>query len=74
MRSLWCISVVVVVVVAGLAMLTVRSSAADNPRPGKVYELRTYKANPGKLEALHTRFRDHTCRLFKKHGMEMIGF
>jgi len=40
----------------------------------KVYELRIYKTNPGKLDALHARFRDHTCRLFKKHGIEIVGF
>jgi hypothetical protein len=74
MRALWCISVVLVVVVASLAMLTVLGSAADNPPVSKVYELRTYKANPGKLDALHARFRDHTCKLFKKHGMEIVGF
>ena len=33
-----------------------------------------YHANPGKLDALHARFRDHTCVLFKKHGMELVGF
>ena len=40
----------------------------------KVYELRTYKTNPGKLDALHARFRDHTCKLFQKHGIELVGF
>lgn len=40
----------------------------------RVYELRTYVANPGKLEALLARFRDHTCRLFEKHGIENIGY
>lgn len=33
------------------------------------YELRTYHANEGKLDALHARFRDHTVALFEKHGM-----
>ena len=33
-----------------------------------------YHANPGKLEALHARFRDHTCKLFQKHGIELVGF
>jgi hypothetical protein len=33
------------------------------------FELRTYTTNPGKLENLHTRFRDHTLRIFGKHGM-----
>jgi hypothetical protein len=35
----------------------------------EVYELRTYTAHPGKIEALHARFRNHTLRLFAKHGM-----
>ncbi len=33
------------------------------------YELRTYHANEGKLDALHARFRDHTVALFARHGM-----
>jgi len=36
--------------------------------------MRTYYAAPGKFEAMHARFRDHTCALFKKHGMELVGF
>jgi hypothetical protein len=51
----------------------VSAPRADEPKaPSKLYELRFYKANPGKLEALHTRFRDHTLKLFEKHGMENI--
>ena len=40
----------------------------------RVFELRTYYTNEGKLNDLHKRFRDHTCRLLKKHGAELIGF
>ena len=40
----------------------------------RVFELRTYYLNEGKLDDLHKRFRDHTCRLLKKHGAELIGF
>lgn len=40
----------------------------------RVYELRTYTCFPGKLEALKTRFRDHTIEIFKRHGMESIGY
>jgi NIPSNAP len=40
----------------------------------RVYELRTYVAKEGKLENLLTRFRDHTTRLFAKHGMDNIGY
>jgi len=39
----------------------------------RVFELRTYYAHPGKMEALHARFRDHTNKLFVKHGMTLIG-
>jgi hypothetical protein len=52
---------------------------ADSPKGEKkmdtrVFELRTYHAASGKMEALNNRFRDHTCELFKKHGMTIIGF
>lgn len=40
----------------------------------RVFELRTYHAVPGKLDALHDRFRDHTLALFDKHGITVIGF
>lgn len=41
---------------------------------GRVYELRTYTCNEGKLDALKARFRDHTIEIFKRHGMESIGY
>ena len=40
----------------------------------RVYELRTYVAAEGKMEALHTRFRDHTMKIFAKHHMKLVGF
>ncbi len=40
----------------------------------RVFELRTYTALPGRLDALHARFRDHTLRLFEKHGMTNIVY
>jgi NIPSNAP protein len=40
----------------------------------RCFELRTYTAPPGKLQALHARFRDHTNALFAKHGMTVVGF
>ena len=33
-----------------------------------------FAAEPGKMDALHARFRDHTCKLFEKHGITIIGF
>jgi uncharacterized protein (DUF1330 family) len=43
-------------------------------KDSRCFELRTYYAAPGKLEELHARFRNHTIRLFKKHGMKIVGF
>jgi hypothetical protein len=43
-------------------------------KDSRCFELRTYTAAPGKLEELHARFRNHTMKLFKKHGMEVVGF
>ena len=40
----------------------------------RVFEIRTYTANEGKLTELHRRFRNHTLRLFEKHGMTNIGY
>jgi hypothetical protein len=40
----------------------------------RVYELRTYTCFEGKLEDLKKRFRDHTIEIFKRHGMESIGY
>lgn len=39
-----------------------------------VYELRVYKAHEGKLDDLLLRFREHTLRLFAKHGMNCLAF
>jgi len=38
------------------------------------FEMRTYHAAPGKLDALQNRFRDFTNKLMVKHGMEIVGF
>ena len=57
------------------AGLSIASAAADaKPKDSRLYELRTYHAEPGKLDALLARFRDHTIRLFEKHGMTNIGY
>ena len=47
---------------------------AAEPKDTRVYELRIYHAAPGKLDDLNKRFRDHTVKLFEKHGMENIGY
>jgi len=75
-----------ILLAAATAMLPGSLVAQDKPaeptlapspslaKDSRCFELRTYFATPGKLEALHARFRDHTMALFKKHGMEVVGF
>ena len=40
----------------------------------RVFELRTYTTKPGRLDALHARFADHTIELFEKHGMTNVAY
>jgi len=47
---------------------------ASQPAPTRVFEMRTYTAAEGKFDAVNARFRDHTRRLFEKHGMKNIGY
>jgi uncharacterized protein (DUF1330 family) len=49
----------------------IKSPEDKSPR---VFELRTYTATPGKLDNLNARFRDHTLKLFEKHGMTNLGY
>ncbi len=55
-------------IVLGLCSINV---LADD---GLLYEMRTYTANEGKLDALHDRFRNHTMSIFEKHGMQNVGY
>ena len=69
-------------IVAAAALLTIgfaagswnASSVAHAQNAGKVFELRTYTAPEGKLPNLQARFRDHTIRIFNKHGMKSVGY
>jgi hypothetical protein len=47
--------------------------AALDPRAA-LYELRVYHPHPGKLDALNARFREHTLKLFEKHGMRNVAY
>jgi hypothetical protein len=64
---------------AGLALMAWAARATEGDQKGnkvetRVFELRTYYAAPGQMQALHARFRNHTNKLFEKHGMTLIGF
>jgi NIPSNAP len=44
-------------------------------KDSRCFELRTYTVQEGSsIDLLHSRFRDHTTALFKKHGMTIIGY
>lgn len=49
---------------------------ADHHEEGapRAFELRVYYPNPGKLDALLARFRDHTCGIFERLGIENVGY
>jgi hypothetical protein len=67
-------ALICVVAAAGLAQRATAEDKGAKKVEGRVYELRTYYAADGKMDALHARFRDHTCKLFEKHGMTIVGF
>ena len=48
------------------------SQAAE--KDDRFFEMRTYITHEGKLDDLHKRFRDHTNRIFQKHGMQLVGY
>lgn len=65
--------------VAGITQLFVKAtdySPAVKPAAvgDRVFELRTYEAATGKLAGLNSRFRDHTLKLFEKHGMTNLAY
>jgi len=70
------------VIVASLALLAIASAftslaplrAADGDKKDRYFEMRTYYAAEGKLDALNARFRDHTNKLFVKHGITPVGY
>ncbi len=51
-----------------------QSNGGTAPSPATVFELRVYTAAPGKLPELLARFRDHTVKLFEKHGMKNVAY
>ena len=69
-QSWYSLPVVAAITFAG-GWLAGQSQAQQAQRP-MVYELRTYTTLEGRLPALHARFRDHTMKLFARHGMKNV--
>ena len=65
----------VTLLAVGFAVGSWHGSATVNAQnANRVYELRTYTAPEGKLPELQARFRNHTMRIFEKHGMKNHGY
>jgi hypothetical protein len=63
---------VLYVAAAMAAAITIPPAVAQEH--GRVFELRTYTCNEGKLPDLLARFRNHTMAIFEKHGMTNIAY
>jgi hypothetical protein len=74
MKRMLPILCVMGMVAAAVAACRAVQAADAAEKKDRVFELRTYVTHPGKLPDLNKRFRDHTCRIFQKHGIELIGF
>ncbi|MCC6540098.1 MAG: NIPSNAP family protein [Bryobacterales bacterium] len=57
-----------------LSRLAALALVATSFMSAEVYELRTYYCLPGRLDALNARFKNHTLKLFEKHGMVNVGY
>jgi NIPSNAP len=71
-KTLWAIALIGLGLALGfwLGRGTPSEAAAKN----RVFEMRTYYTNEGKLPDLQARFRDHTTKMFEKHGMGNVGY
>src|SRR6476661_752186 len=65
--------VLLLIPVAAFAFALLPTADAQE-RSERVYEMRIYWAPEGKLDDLNARFRNHTVKLFEKHGMTNIGY
>ena len=72
MRTFLKASLAVSALMAAGSLLITNATHAE--AKGRVFELRTYTTHEGKLDALQARFRNHTTRIFQKHGMTNIGY
>ena len=59
---------------AALSIGGLFASSTSQAQSTRVFELRTYTTNDGKLNDLLNRFRDHTVRIFARHDMVSIGY
>src|SRR4051794_15577100 len=68
-RSSW--AMLAAGLILGASLQWVRAAPAPQAR---VFEIRTYHTLPGRLDALHKRFREHTMEIFQRHGMTNVAY
>lgn len=68
------LAAIAAVAIVGVLNQCANAQSTAAPAANRVFELRTYTTEPGRLDALQARFRDHTTKLFEKHGMTNIGY
>lgn len=61
-------------IVSLIGAVSVMTAIANAQTDTRLFEMRVYYAAEGKLDALNARFRDHTVKLFEKHGMTNVGY
>jgi hypothetical protein len=67
-------SVVLLIAAAAAVGFWFGRASTARAASNRVFEIRTYTAEPGKLDALNARFRDDTMKIFKKHGLTSVGY
>ncbi len=67
-KTILCVAATAAIFLAGYV------SGGRAASSNHVYELRTYYAAEGKLGDLNARFRNHTVKLFEKHGMKNVVY
>jgi hypothetical protein len=72
-NTLALVAVSAIATIAAFGTITQPLTAAAPEKP-RVFEIRMYTTEPGKLPDLLKRFREHTTKLFEKHGMTNIGY
>ncbi|OFW01817.1 MAG: hypothetical protein A3I61_05585 [Acidobacteria bacterium RIFCSPLOWO2_02_FULL_68_18] len=76
MKMMWSSVGLTAAFLAGFALRGVvpGDSTAHAQAAQRVFELRTYTPAEGKLDLLHARFRNHTVRIFQRHGMTNVWY
>jgi hypothetical protein len=61
-RAIVFLAILTTLTLSGVSSIRAQEAKTVNAsKTERIFEMRTYYAEPGKMDALHARFRDHTC-------------